>query len=270
MTTYPETLVARVTGIDKRTVAKARKAHALAKPADWLTENSCVVYTGDGLKKICAVLGVDAAALRGPETGAEPAPQADAAAAETQGSAATGEPSATPPDAALSDLPDDVPEYEPGHVSATFRPELITPGVRAKIEDLMRAHAEKISPTRQEAGNDAQLNTTPAGADPTSSAPPAPPPAAPQPGQEIEHQLAAATVAAGVDQLQASAELHTIAVTRLAPNPRIVFGRIGDRPVIVGVRENKNFKPGMQLQANHAGGDYFRFVGNCPRWPGRW
>lgn len=38
---------------------------------------------------------------------------------------------------------DDVPEYEPGHRSATFRPELISPETRAKMDrDRARAQAE--------------------------------------------------------------------------------------------------------------------------------
>ncbi len=183
MTTFAETLVARVVGIQKKRVAEARKSGALEKGADWMLENACVVYTPDGLKKICRALGVDAGAWiwPGPDE-AEPQPS-DAADEEMEPTAAEGQPASC---------------------------------------------------------------------------------------SGIENQPTATIVAASVEQIQATAELVEIVVTRTAPNPRIVFGRFEERIVTVGVRDNKNFKPGMKLQAHHAGGDYFRMFGNCPRWPGRW
>jgi len=203
--TFAETLVARVTGLPKKRLAQARRAGPdIVKGRDWDLENSCVVYSADGLKKICEACGVDAAALHWPAPSPADVEPADGDLEETDPSASTGQPPAI--------------------------------------------HAEHSVPAVGEASGSEEGAEAPA----------------------LENHLAAATVAAGVEQLQTEAPLFEITVTRLAPNPRVVFGRIEGRTVTVGVRDNKNFIPGMKLKAHRADGDLYRMFGNCPRWPGRW
>jgi hypothetical protein len=56
--TYPETLVARVLGLPKKSVAAARHRAGLERPGDWVLENSCVAFTPAGVSRICAALGL--------------------------------------------------------------------------------------------------------------------------------------------------------------------------------------------------------------------
>lgn len=86
MKRYAETLMARVTGLPRRTISETRKSRALKKDSDWVLENACVHYTEAGLEKICGALGITAATLQWPEPAAEPA------VAEIEASAATGDP----------------------------------------------------------------------------------------------------------------------------------------------------------------------------------
>lgn len=81
MTSYPEPMVARVTGVSREVVATTRKA-ALVKLEDWTLVDSVVCFTAPGLKKLLSSLGLaeDAFAWEG-------AP------------AAPGDRSATPPSA---------------------------------------------------------------------------------------------------------------------------------------------------------------------------
>lgn len=66
MSTYAEPMVARVTGIPKRTLVEQRQA-SCEKGPDWLLMNGVVHYTEAGLAKICAKLRLDQAGLRWPE-----------------------------------------------------------------------------------------------------------------------------------------------------------------------------------------------------------
>lgn len=76
--TYPEPLVARTTGVNRETVAAARKS-ILEKGTDWTLENSVVCYSADGLKKLLRTLGLAEAPFVWPDAGN-----------------ATGDPAATP------------------------------------------------------------------------------------------------------------------------------------------------------------------------------
>jgi hypothetical protein len=196
---FPETVVARVTGIAKKRIAETRRSALLVKGTDWLVEDSCVTYSPAGLKKLCQALAIDQAALEWFERPDVPAP----AFSETQGSREAQQPAAVTPE----------PQFPPGA-----------------------------------------------------------PPATNPPWPELDGHPAAASVATAVDRIQTAqaAALIKVVVTRLAPNTRIVYGRIEARPVIVQVRDNRNFRPGMTLTAQPATGDYFHMHGNCPRWPGRW
>lgn len=74
MTSYPEPMVARATGVAKRELAATRQAR-LTKGSDWVLSSKAVVeYTPAGLEKICAALRLDAALVRGGP--AETVPQA--------------------------------------------------------------------------------------------------------------------------------------------------------------------------------------------------
>lgn len=74
MTSYPEPMVARATGVAKRVLAATRQAR-LTKGVDWALSSKAVVeYTPEGLEKICAALRLDAALVRAMP--AEAAPQA--------------------------------------------------------------------------------------------------------------------------------------------------------------------------------------------------
>lgn len=66
MTAYPEPLVARVTGIGRPRLKKARLAN-LTKGPDWWLAESTVTYGTDGLKKLLLALGLNAADLAWPE-----------------------------------------------------------------------------------------------------------------------------------------------------------------------------------------------------------
>lgn len=57
MTSYPEPMVARVTGVSRETLAKTRKADLL-KGEDWTLADSVVCYTPPGLKKLLSSLGL--------------------------------------------------------------------------------------------------------------------------------------------------------------------------------------------------------------------
>jgi hypothetical protein len=62
---YPEPMVARVTGLS-RTILKRARGKGLEKGTDWLLVKSVVTYPAGGLKKLLASAGVDSAALAWP------------------------------------------------------------------------------------------------------------------------------------------------------------------------------------------------------------
>lgn len=66
MNSFPEPLVARVTGLNRTVLAKARRG-TLTKDQEWLLVGSVVHYTPGGLKKMLAAVGIDVAALVWPE-----------------------------------------------------------------------------------------------------------------------------------------------------------------------------------------------------------
>lgn len=82
MISYPEPLVARVTNVNRATLASTRRAK-LEKGTDWTLENSVTCYTATGLKKLLGALGLADAPLVWPDP-----------------ATATRDPSATPPSAA--------------------------------------------------------------------------------------------------------------------------------------------------------------------------
>ena len=78
---YPEPMVARVTGI-KRPALKRARMSALEKGPDWWLAESVVTYGEDGLKKLLVALGLDAADLAWEEPLAvsSPLPESESAA----------------------------------------------------------------------------------------------------------------------------------------------------------------------------------------------
>lgn len=67
-----------------------------------------------------------------------------------------------------------------------------------------------------------------------------------------------------------SAEPHAfVKITELARNPTLLFGNLGDKPVRVRVRSNKNFLVGMEIPVRVDITGLCWYTGRCPRWKGR-
>lgn len=64
-------------------------------------------------------------------------------------------------------------------------------------------------------------------------------------------------------------EIRTLVAVAKVRNVRILKARDHDRVAWVRVKDSKNFRPGMQLQAEFVSGEQWLLVGRCPRWNGK-
>jgi hypothetical protein len=64
-------------------------------------------------------------------------------------------------------------------------------------------------------------------------------------------------------------EVRTLVAVAKVRNRRILKARDQDRVAWVRVKDSKNFRPGMQLQATFLSGEHWELVGRCPRWNGK-
>lgn len=68
----------------------------------------------------------------------------------------------------------------------------------------------------------------------------------------------------------AAGEVRTLVAVAKVRNRRILKARDQDRVAWVRVKDSKNFRPGMQLQAAFISGEQWELVGRCPRWNGKY
>jgi hypothetical protein len=87
------------------------------------------------------------------------------------------------------------------------------------------------------------------------SAPNTPPPAAAEPSKKFAAPIAG--------------EIRTLVAVAKVRNKRILKARDADRVAWVRVKDSKNFRPGMELQAAFVSGEQWELVGRCPRWNGK-
>lgn len=267
MNAYPETLVARVVGVKKKRLA-ALRGEKLERGADWQFEDPRVgvVYTADGLKKLCALLGLDAAALAWPADAAAPAQPPEPAPAETDASAATErasaddcEPSGGVPEYGVAEYraPASAEELHAAAAENVITPELIDRAIGAlpprTVVEAVAIAAEKIAEP------------------PPFALPPGAPPSV-NPPHESAPTVSAAVEARVEDlaQREQARPVLVLTVTKIARfNPHIVFARQegATADVRIRVKTNVNFIPGMSIRARApaAGSDVYSHEGHCPR-----
>lgn len=242
MRTYPEPLVARVTGLKKRRLVAVRRA-SLVRGDDWQIERNVVHYTPAGLEKLLAALGLASATLVWPEASATPS---------------LAEASASVDDDVDGASLDDDEEADDEGEDDESGPET-APAAEAQIEAI--AGTPEASPQ------------------PTPS-PESPPKidlsaATPGPAMPSEAPASSATITAALDELiEGAARPVELRVLRISHNPTMLFAHKGDRKELrVRVASNANFLPGMTLNAlppAKGGPDIWHMVGRCPRWRGRY
>lgn len=244
---YPEQLVARAAGVHRRKIVETRRAR-LAKGADWEMHDGQVCYTEAGLSKLCQALGLDAALVEAEKNSITAAQAAAAVPTPSSAPDAAAEAPASPGEAS-------VPPAEP-HSPDTEMPALPAQQSPA-VADGNTAAAGSIS-TGQEAGRDEVTDdTTRPPSDPVAFA---------------RRDPAATAVAEKVDELRERAAPIEIEVTRAAlANTRVVHGKRLDNgaQVVVRVRDNATFIPGLVIRATPVNGhSFFTMVGHPPRWRG--
>lgn len=252
MNAYPETLVARVVGVKKKRLA-AMRGEKLERGPDWQFEDPRVgvVYSPDGLKKLCGLLGLDAAALAWPQDAAAPAQPSEPAPAETEASAATERPAAAEISAFETPSGDTLAftDYGAGPIVDGLEP-------LAAVDDAP-AEPEKI-------------------AEPAPALPPGAPPAVNPPHDPVvcggPADVVAALVEARVEDLAHQEQARPLVVLRVRKiplNPHLILARLegGTTDVRVRVKTNVNFIPGMPIRARApaAGSDVYSHEGHCPR-----
>lgn len=67
----------------------------------------------------------------------------------------------------------------------------------------------------------------------------------------------------------AAGEVRTLVAVAKVRNKRILKARDQDRVAWVRVRDSKNFRAGMELQAKFISGEQWELIGRCPRWNGK-
>ena len=64
-------------------------------------------------------------------------------------------------------------------------------------------------------------------------------------------------------------EIRTLVAVAKVRNKRILRARDQDRVAWVRVKDSKNFRPNMELQAKFISGEQWELVGRCPRFNGK-
>lgn len=100
--------------------------------------------------------------------------------------------------------------------------------------------------------------------------PPTPPPAAePAPAATPPPDSAPNNPPAKNFVAPAAGEVRTLVAVAKVRNRRILKARDQDRVAWVRVKDSKNFRPGMELQARYLAGEQWELVGRCPRFNGK-
>lgn len=251
MRTYPEPLVARVTGLKKRRIVGVRKA-SLTRGDDWQIERNVVHYTPAGIEKLLVALGLTSAGLVWP--------------AETAAPAESPAPVDADDDVSGSELGEDE-EAEDGAEDEAAASTSDTTG-EAEIGAIAGAVGPAAAPA-ETAPEPEKIAVAPVAAAPVAKVPAAEVPAAPAAAG------AAASVTAAVEGLikDAAAPVELF-VLRISHNPTMLFAHKGDRKELrVRVASNAHFLPGMKLNAQppvKGGPDIWTMIGRCPRWRGRY